>query len=682
MAVSHVSQWLQQASEALQQEQYEQAIALYERCIEAEPDVTLYYWQLGLAQLLNGNTLEAESTWLYVLAQGEPAQVAEWTAELLEVLRVAGDRHHQRGNLQTAEVIYRQGLQQAPSNAEMHHRLGLVLADQKQWETAFNHSYVAVRLSPEDLNYHSGFARCLSHLTFEGVDAEFLQAVERCFQLPEVDQQILGAIATHLLKLTPEMTHLLQQRHQPEVETVTGPEEPVDWLVQQPLFHQVLTRSLLIDREVERLLTNLRQRLLLERSLDLEHPTSEHLTFVAALAVQCFNNEFVFAVSPEESEAVQLLQSEIEAQLKDSVLGGEAFQQQLALVGMYRSLHEIAGSDRLLEVASKTWHPLIQLLIKRNVGDRQQEQVIQSTIHAVTPIHDAISRAVQTQYEENPYPRWISLPKIAPRPLAMLVKSLFPHTLIPAFLQQPLTVLVAGCGTGKHAIDIAQTYQNVNVLAVDLSRSSLAYAGRMTQELGINTITFQQGDILELGALSQVFPVIECVGVLHHLADPLAGWQVLVDRLEPLGLMRIALYNERARQSVKAARTFVASHGFDRTADDIRQARQAILKLDAETEVSHVTRSPDFYSLSGCRDLIFHVQEHNYTLLQIGEMLDRLGLQLIGLEPIAPDLTRLYQAQFPQDPTMTNLVLLDQFEANHPFAFSAMYRFWCQKREN
>ena len=32
-----------------------------------------------------------------------------------------------------------------------------------------------------------------------------------------------------------------------------------------------------------------------------------------------------------------------------------------------------------------------------------------------------------------------------------------------------------------------------------------------------------QADILELEALDQTFDIIESVGVLHHLGDPLAG---------------------------------------------------------------------------------------------------------------------------------------------------------------
>jgi 2-polyprenyl-3-methyl-5-hydroxy-6-metoxy-1,4-benzoquinol methylase len=46
--------------------------------------------------------------------------------------------------------------------------------------------------------------------------------------------------------------------------------------------------------------------------------------------------------------------------------------------------------------------------------------------------------------------------------------------------------------------------------------------------LGLENIEFAQADILELGSLGRSFDIIESVGVLHHLHDPLEGWRVLL----------------------------------------------------------------------------------------------------------------------------------------------------------
>src|SRR5205814_5471700 len=108
---------------------------------------------------------------------------------------------------------------------------------------------------------------------------------------------------------------------------------------------------------------------------------------------------------------------------------------------------------------------------------------------------------------------------------------------------RPVPILIAGCGTGRHPIQVARAYPDVEILAVDLSLASLAYAARMTELLGISNIIYRQADILKLGDLDQRFAVVECSGVLHHLDDPLVGWRVLVKLLESDGLMRISLYS-------------------------------------------------------------------------------------------------------------------------------------------
>ena len=67
-------------------------------------------------------------------------------------------------------------------------------------------------------------------------------------------------------------------------------------------------------------------------------------------------------------------------------------------------------------------------------------------------------------------------------------------------------------------------------------------------------IDFAQADIIKLGSIGRTFDVIEPSGVLHHLADPFAGWRVLVSLLRPGGVMVLGLYSEAARGNVMAAR--------------------------------------------------------------------------------------------------------------------------------
>ena len=46
----------------------------------------------------------------------------------------------------------------------------------------------------------------------------------------------------------------------------------------------------------------------------------------------------------------------------------------------------------------------------------------------------------------------------------------------------------------------------------------------------------------------------------------------------------------------------------------------------------HIVSSGDFYSLSTLRDLIFHVQEHRFTIPLIKDHLEKLRLKFCGFE--------------------------------------------------
>jgi SAM-dependent methyltransferase len=217
------------------------------------------------------------------------------------------------------------------------------------------------------------------------------------------------------------------------------------------------------------------------------------------------------------------------------------------------------------------------------------------------------------------------------------------------------------------------------VLAVDLSLTSLSYALRCSRALGLERIEYAQADILELGRLQRRFDIIESVGVLHHLNDPIAGWRVLVDLLKPGGVMLIGLYSELARRSIVAARALIAERGFDATIDGIRRARHAILDAMEDRVVRRLRTNTDFYSISGCRDLLFHVQEHRFTVPQIVAALETLGLDFVRFEALDRAAAAKYRARFPSDPEMRTLANWDAFEQDNPDTFPNMYQFWLRK---
>jgi SAM-dependent methyltransferase len=400
--------------------------------------------------------------------------------------------------------------------------------------------------------------------------------------------------------------------------------------------------------------------------------------FPCALARQAFIGEYVIDCQGERGPAVDRLAAAVMAALAE---GAPVSLLALAAVAVCRPLHTLAGAERLADgVRAGVWPAPAAALIRQQVIEPSEERRLAAALPSLTAIDDAVSRRVQQQYEENPYPRWVGA---APARPAVALDAYFARA-FPGARYQPrgqtngLDILVAGGGTGQHPIELARTFQDARVLAIDLSRASLAYAARQAGRLGVEGLTFAQADILQLGGLAQRFDVIDASGVLHHLAEPLAGWRVLLSLLRPGGVMRIGLYSQLARRPVTAARALIAERGDEATVDGIRRCRRALLALPADHPAKSVTSWPDFSSTSECRDLLFHVQEHQLTLPVIADWLRLLGLTLVGLDVPAP-VRAAYRRRYPEDRPATDLGRWHAFETDHPNTFRGMYQFWLQR---
>lgn len=450
-------------------------------------------------------------------------------------------------------------------------------------------------------------------------------------------------------------------------------------LVTDEVLRAVLDTALANDPALERLLTSVRAALLDVARHTKGKITRELAALACSLARQCFNNEYVFDVSDAERQGVAWLRASVRAALAER---GQVSDIQLIALACYAPLNAL---ERDREIIGRSWTKFLDALITEQVREPRAEAALRQAMQRLTGIADLVSQQVRQQYEDNPYPRWISVSPTAPaESLPAHVRGLFPDAPLRDTPQAAAPdILVAGCGTGQQPIGTAQRFANARVLAIDLSLASLAYAKRKTDALGI-TIDYAQADILEL-ALDRRFDLIESSGVLHHLAEPLRGWRTLVELLKPGGFMRLGFYSELGRTQIVALQQRLAGRGYDGSADSIRRGRQELMSALMSERISAqkpgdapVLHSPEFYSLSACRDLLFHVQEHRLALPQISAFLSQNGLTFLGFELDAATLAH-YRRTFPDDTSMTDLDSWHRFETANPATFVAMYQFWIQK---
>ncbi len=428
-----------------------------------------------------------------------------------------------------------------------------------------------------------------------------------------------------------------------------------------------------LDPRLERLLTAARAELLREWS-DAGEAQAAAQASAAALAVQCFHNEFVWWVSPEEEALLAAPAARLDRALAgDDPIDTARLAADLLLVALYRPLSALAGADRLAAVPPEAWSPPVADLLRLALHGPREEARIARDLPTLAAIDDPTSRAVRAQYEENPYPRWISLPPGPDLELSQALAQKYPER--PA--GGPVgAVLVAGGGTGYEPLLAARQNPRAEVLSLDLSRASLAYGARMARRLGLGNVRFLQGDLLDVDALGERFDAILASGVLHHMADPEAGLRALAGALRPGGAIRIGLYSEYAREVVGKARRAADAAGHDGSPEGVRAFRREIVEGRAG-EIEGLLRSADFYAVSTCRDLVFHVHERRFTIPKLAEALASAGLRPLGFEAGRETRAR-YRREFPGDPRLRSLDRLAEFERAHPEAFAGMYLLWAE----
>jgi tetratricopeptide (TPR) repeat protein len=123
-ALTASQQSQQQAHQCLIRGNYTQAASYYEQAILAEPDVKSHYWYLGLVLLLQGQEVEAQTTWLMAMMEGEPEQVEEWTAQLNLILQEEAARFHGLGNSAAASGNLSNRYQQLAASNSVGNRAG------------------------------------------------------------------------------------------------------------------------------------------------------------------------------------------------------------------------------------------------------------------------------------------------------------------------------------------------------------------------------------------------------------------------------------------------------------------------------------------------------------------------------------------------------------------------------
>ena len=581
-------------------------------------------------------------------AQKRPHQEAE---ELLH-----------RRELDAAETYLEKALTANMQDAHALALMGELLICRDDVVQGFAHYALAVQADPDNVAYKKRFMDISAFVPFGGYNPALEAVMNACLATPDLDCSGAQTLWICLLLTHPSFAPLYNAFTRPDLypEGSMGPvEELADMTpLLLPLFRLGILQLTVCDVYFEQLVTAVRRFLLISAPEKMED--AARLALTEAVACYAFNTDYALYAGPEEETQVE--------QIKARLAAGNGSALDMALYACYAPLYGLGGAAAadVLEAAGCTYVAQHQIRAAHALEERKK------SIQALTPIGEGNSAAVRTQYEEFPYPRWTDLG---------LRRGVIHEEPEKAFLKEPgKTALNAGCGTGREALFVGVKFPDIKVTAVDLSLSSLSYAMGKAEEFGVRNVDFYQADLLRLPETGLSFDFIASTGVLVCLDEPIEGLKILRDMLNPGGVMHLGFYSTMARRHFLVAQQAVQEHGYPGTAEGMRRFRKDMHRLvPREAYEWIIQNAPDFYTLSTCRDMLFHVKEHTHTLPQIDDLLNAVDMEFIRMA-VQPDVQALYNQVFPDDPEGGTLAHWHALEEAHPDTFVEMYSFTCRQR--
>ena len=645
------------------------AEASFKNAIAIKPKYAEVHSNLGITLKELGRLEDAEASFKKAIAI---------RPDLAEAHYNLGITMRELGKLEDAAVSYKKAIEIKPDLAEAHSNLGNTLCALGKLDDALDTIINSIKIRPTN-EAKNLFVVLINEIGIQTWDQSLAKFVITALLEPWGRPSDLMPIACKLLKTNEEFLQILKEQKKDINQTNKSFFDSVfkNEFSAAKLLREILSSGPVPDAEIEIFLTSLRRHFLnTSGSVILEETNTEEVSSLfCSLAQQCFINEYVYFQTPEEIRRSQQLRDQLTKALEDRQNVPAVW---VIAVACYFPLYSVADIEILNQ---QKWSDDVKSVLKQQIQEPLEELNLRASIPVLTSIDNQVSVAVQSQYEENPYPRWMRLPKDSNKVfLNSHIQIGLPLSLFTRLIDdRNPEILIAGCGTGQHSIFTSQQFKGARILAVDLSMASLAYAKRKTIELDIECIEYAQADLLKLAALGRTFDVIESVGVLHHLENPFEGWKILLSLLRPHGLMRLGFYSELARKDIVGVRKLIGNQGVGSSPHEIRDYRKHMLGLKNVEDYGFATSSSDFFSTSACRDLLFHVQEHRMNVKVLADFLKDHDLNFLGFH-IKSSVIRAYKNRFPNDPSATNLDQWHIYEEENPHTFVQMYQFWIQKK--
>ncbi|MTJ53844.1 class I SAM-dependent methyltransferase [Anabaena sp. UHCC 0253] len=202
--------------------------------------------------------------------------------------------------------------------------------------------------------------------------------------------------------------------------------------------------------------------------------------------------------------------------------------------------------------------------------------------------------------------------------------------------KQDIRILDAGCGSGVGTEYLVHLNPQAQVVGIDLSAGTLEVAKKRCQSSGADRVEFHHLSLYDVEQLPGEFDLINSVGVLHHLPDPIRGIQALAKKLAPGGLMHIFVYGELGRWEIQLMQKAIALLQGSKKGDyrdGVEVGRKIFASLPENNRI--VKREKERWAMENQRDECFadmyvHPQEFDYNIDTLFELIAASGLEFLG----------------------------------------------------
>jgi SAM-dependent methyltransferase len=196
--------------------------------------------------------------------------------------------------------------------------------------------------------------------------------------------------------------------------------------------------------------------------------------------------------------------------------------------------------------------------------------------------------------------------------------------------RRDLDILIAGCGTNQAAV-FAFTNPDAKVVAVDISQPSLDHQQYLKDKHGLWNLDLRLLPIEELPTLGMDFDLIVSTGVLHHMAEPLAGMKALAACLRPDGAIGVMLYAKYGRVGVEMMESVFRDLGLRQDEPSVRVVKETLSLLPADHPVrSYLRISGDTRFDAVLVDTFLHGRARSYSVDDCLDLVTSAGLEFQG----------------------------------------------------